>query len=268
VILAFYPPADWSPVCGDQVTLSTKYTTQKVLVGISVDGVWRHAAFARDRRLHFPLLADFEPKREVATKYRAYRASDGVCERALFALDRQGTIALRLRSIPARMKFLTLSKTSQIRQAAMATLKAPLTQNDHIRGPAQAPITLVEYGDYECPHCALAHPIVNQVQLSFSDRMGFVFRHFPLTEVHPHAGIAAESAEFAGAAGLFWDTHDALFENQSRLSVTMIFLIGAELGLPATAMRNALATGEYKISAQRFHGRHTQRREWHTGLFH
>jgi protein-disulfide isomerase len=70
----------------------------------------------------------------------------------------------------------------------------PVTQNDHIRGPANAPITLVEYGDYECPHCAAAHPIVNQVQLSFSRRLRFVFRHFPLTEVHPHAEIAAESA--------------------------------------------------------------------------
>jgi protein-disulfide isomerase len=119
----------------------------------------------------------------------------------------------------------------------MATLKIPITQHDHIRGPAHAPITLVEYGDYECPHCALAYPIVNQVQLSFSGRIRFVFRHFPLTEVHPHAEIAAESAEFAGAAGLFWDMHDALFQNQSRLSVTTIFLIGEELGLPETALR-------------------------------
>jgi protein-disulfide isomerase len=85
-----------------------------------------------------------------------------------------------------------------------------------------------------CPHCALAYHIVNQVQLSF---IRFVFRHFPLTEVHPHAEIAAESAEFAGAAGLFWDMHDALFQNQSRLSVTTIFLIGEELGLPETALR-------------------------------
>src|ERR1700722_7611373 len=105
-----------------------------------------------------------------------------------------------------------------------------------------------EYGDYECPHRALAYPIVNQVQLSFSGRLRFVFRHFPLTEVHPHAEIAAESAEFAGAAGLFWDMHDALFENQSRLSVTTIFLIGRELGLPETALRNALDT-EIKCAA-------------------
>jgi protein-disulfide isomerase len=128
----------------------------------------------------------------------------------------------------------------------MATLKVPVTQRDHIRGPADAPITLVEYGDYECPHRALAYPIVNQVQLSFSGRLRFVFRHFPLTEVHAHAEIAAESSEFAGAAGLFWDMHDALFENQSRLSVTTIFLIGRELGLPETALRNALETGQYR----------------------
>ena len=97
VILAFYP-ADWSPVCGDQMTLYNEVVPEfhshgPELLGISVDGVWCHAAFARDRHLHFPLLADFEPKGEVARKYHAYRSSDGVSERALFVLDRQGTIA-------------------------------------------------------------------------------------------------------------------------------------------------------------------------------
>ena len=97
VILAFYP-ADWSAVCGDQVTLYNEILPEfhkhdAELLGISVDGAWCHAAFARDRHLNFPLLAGFEPKREVARKYRAYRASEGVCERALFVLDRQGTIA-------------------------------------------------------------------------------------------------------------------------------------------------------------------------------
>ena len=97
VIPAFYP-ADWSPVCGDQMTLYNEILPEfrkhdAELLGISVDGVWCHAAFARDRHLHFPLLADFEPKGDVARKYRAYRASEGVCERALFVLDRQGTIA-------------------------------------------------------------------------------------------------------------------------------------------------------------------------------
>jgi peroxiredoxin len=97
VILAFYP-ADWSPVCGDQVTLYNELLPEfhkhnAEILGISVDGVWCHAAFARDRNLHFPLLADFEPKGAAAKKYGAYRDSEGVCERALFVLDRQGTIA-------------------------------------------------------------------------------------------------------------------------------------------------------------------------------
>jgi protein-disulfide isomerase len=95
-------------------------------------------------------------------------------------------------------------------------------------------------------HCALAHPVVNQVQRHFGGRMRIVFRHFPLTEGHPHAEIAAESAEFAGATGLFWEMHDALFANQSRLSIPTIFLIAEELGLPEIAMRNALETGQYR----------------------
>ena len=97
VILAFYP-ADWSPVCGDQMALYNeilpefqKYRAE--LVGISVDGVWCHAAFAKDRNLHFPLAADFEPKGEVAKAYGAYRAEDGVTERALFVIDANGTVA-------------------------------------------------------------------------------------------------------------------------------------------------------------------------------
>jgi protein-disulfide isomerase len=128
----------------------------------------------------------------------------------------------------------------------MATLKTPITRNDHIRGPAQAPVTLVEYGDYGCPHCATAHAVVSQVELTFSGRLRFVFRHFPLTEIHPHAEIAAESAEFAGATGPFWEMHDALYENQPALSLATIFMIAAELGLPETSLRNALETGQYR----------------------
>jgi peroxiredoxin len=96
VILAFYP-ADWSPVCGDQMALYNEMLTDfreygAQLVGISVDGVWCHAAFERDRRLHFPLLSDFEPKGAVARQYGAYREQDGFCERALFVLDGNGII--------------------------------------------------------------------------------------------------------------------------------------------------------------------------------
>jgi peroxiredoxin len=97
VILAFYP-ADWSPVCGDQMALYNEILPEfqkfgAELIGISVDGAWCHEAFAKDRNLHFPLAADFEPKGEVARLYRAYRAADGFSERALFVIDRNGVIA-------------------------------------------------------------------------------------------------------------------------------------------------------------------------------
>ena len=96
VILAFYP-ADWSPVCGDQMALYNEILPEfqkfgAELLGVSVDGVWCHEAFAKDRRLHFPLLADFQPKGEVAREYRAYREKEGVCERALFVIDKDGKI--------------------------------------------------------------------------------------------------------------------------------------------------------------------------------
>ena len=96
VILAFYP-ADWSPVCGDQMVLYNQVRSEfseygAELLGISVDGVWCHAAFARDRKLHFPLLADFEPKGAVARQYGAYREHEGTTERALFVIDGEGII--------------------------------------------------------------------------------------------------------------------------------------------------------------------------------
>ena len=97
VILAFYP-ADWSPVCGDQMALYNEILPEfhrfnAELMGISVDGVWCHAAFSRDRKLHFPLLADFEPKGAVSRLYGAFRDGEGISERALFVIDKKGTIS-------------------------------------------------------------------------------------------------------------------------------------------------------------------------------
>jgi peroxiredoxin len=96
VILAFYPE-DWSPVCSDQLALYQELLSEfqkfgAALVGISVDGIWCHLAFAKDRNLHFPLLADFEPKGEVARAYGVYRAGDGTTERALFVIDGDGVV--------------------------------------------------------------------------------------------------------------------------------------------------------------------------------
>jgi peroxiredoxin len=102
VILAFYP-ADWSPVCGDQMALYNEILPEfkkhgAELLGISVDGVWCHDAFAKDRHLHFPLMADFEPKGAVARAYAAYREEEGTSERALFVIDKNGVITWSYRS--------------------------------------------------------------------------------------------------------------------------------------------------------------------------
>src|SRR5207237_3668941 len=98
------------------------------------------------------------------------------------------------------------------RRATAAALTLPVGERDHAQGPADAPVTLVEYGDYECPHCGRAYPIVKQLRQRLGRRLRFVFRNFPLRESHPHAEHAAEAAEAAGAQGKFWEMHDRLFE--------------------------------------------------------
>jgi len=97
-------------------------------------------------------------------------------------------------------------------------LSLPVDRNrDHIQGPDTAPITLVEYGDYDCPYCGQAYPIIKQIQDYFQDNLRFVFRNFPLTQVHPHAQKAAEAAEAADTQNKFWNMHDYLYEHQQAL---------------------------------------------------
>lgn len=127
----------------------------------------------------------------------------------------------------------------------MATLKVPVTPADHIQGDENAPVILVEYGDYQCPHCGHAYPVVKQVQKHFGKRLGFVFRNFPLNEIHPNAEDAAETAEFAGAHGRFWEMHDAIFENQRALGPEMLLELAGKLGLSADALAAALEKGQY-----------------------
>jgi len=128
----------------------------------------------------------------------------------------------------------------------VATLKTPITAEDHAQGTESAEVTLVEYGDYECPYCGEAYPIVKEVQRQFGKRLRFVFRNFPLSQMHPHAEAAAEVAEFAGAQGKFWEMHDQLYENQARFGDALYLSLGEELGLSTTAMRKALKEGTFK----------------------
>ena len=102
-------------------------------------------------------------------------------------------------------------------ESGTASLTLPVSQRDHQQGPATAPVTLVEYGDYECPYCGEAYPIVKEIQRRLGDRLRFVFRNFPLTQSHPHAEHAAEAAEAAAGQGKFWQMHDTLFEHQRAL---------------------------------------------------
>jgi protein-disulfide isomerase len=110
-------------------------------------------------------------------------------------------------------------------------LSMPVSERDHIQGSAEAPVTLLEYGDYECPYCGKAYPLVKQVQEALGDRLRFAFRNFPLNTVHPHASIAAQAAEAAGAQGKFWEMHDLLFEHQDDLADADLVQYALKLGL-------------------------------------
>jgi cation-transporting ATPase F len=110
-------------------------------------------------------------------------------------------------------------------------LKPPASECDHIRGLADAPVTLVEYGDYECPHCRQVAPVIEQLRVRFGDRLCYVFRHFPITTAHPYAQLAAEAAEAAAAQGKFWDMHDRIFEHTGPLSRQQLVQFAQELDL-------------------------------------
>lgn len=121
----------------------------------------------------------------------------------------------------------------------MATLKVPVGAEDHSQGAESAEVVLVEYGDYQCPYCGEAYPIVKQVQQHFGKRLRFVFRNFPLHELHPMAEAAAETAEFAGANGRFWEMHDLLFENQQHMTDDLFVELAQQLELPVDALSSA-----------------------------
>src|SRR5262245_1685342 len=116
------------------------------------------------------------------------------------------------------------------RGVGAARLVVPVGESDHALGPEMAPVTLVEYGDYQCPFCGEAYPIVKELMDRLGQRVRFVFRNFPLATVHPHAEGAAEAAEAAGAQGPFWAMHDVLFENQEALGEEDLVAYASALG--------------------------------------
>ena len=130
------------------------------------------------------------------------------------------------------------------------TLRPPVSEHDHIAGDPNAPLTLVEYGDYQCPHCAAADPVVRAVQKRLGAKLRFVFRNFPLAEMHPAAEPAAEFAEGAAVQGKFWEAHDAIFAWSRRhgppsLGLDAFGTIAKSLQLDANALEVDLAEHRY-----------------------
>jgi protein-disulfide isomerase len=131
---------------------------------------------------------------------------------------------------------------AMIGQSTTSRLTLPVSDRDHSIGPATAPLTLVEYGDYECPYCRAAHFIVLDLLRQLGDQLRYVFRNFPLVDIHPHAERAAEAAEAAGAQGKFWEMHHVLFEDQPNLALSDLLGYAAGLGLDLQRFESDLAT--------------------------
>ena len=136
------------------------------------------------------------------------------------------------------------------------TLTEPVSESDHAEGLADAPLTLVEYGDYQCPYCGAAYPVVKRLQKTLGKRLRFVFRNFPVTQSHPYALIAAEAAEAAALQDKFWEMHDLLYEQQTRLEPDIIPSWAKRIGLDLEKFESDIKRGvvEKRIKEDRQSG--------------
>jgi NhaA family Na+:H+ antiporter len=132
-----------------------------------------------------------------------------------------------------------------------ALLDPPLGPNDHVAGPADAPLELVMYGDFQCPYCTAAQGPVRRVRERLGDELRFAFRHFPIAEVHPDARRAAEAAEAAAAQGAFWEMHDAMYASGGRLREDELAATAAALGLDPERVRAELRDGTHAARVDR-----------------
>ena len=119
-------------------------------------------------------------------------------------------------------------------------LTPPVSDKDHTQGPAKAPIEIVEFGDYQCPDCGVAYPVIKQIQKTYGDQIRFAFRNLPLTDIHTYAKIAALAAEAAGQQNKYWEMHDLIYEHQQELSNELIYQLADEIGLNPDQFENDL----------------------------
>jgi protein-disulfide isomerase len=133
----------------------------------------------------------------------------------------------------------------------MAELTPPLSAEDHVDGPERPELELVMYGDFQCPYCTAAYPIVRRIRDQLAGRLLFAFRHFPLREIHPDAERAAEAAEAAAAQGAFWQMHDRMYESAGALSREDLISYASELGLDSERVGVELDSGVHQPRVQR-----------------
>lgn len=189
-----------------------------------------------------PPPTDFEP--EAAITHAAGASSPPASLRALPLGWSNSPVSANLRADGVLIPFAAFSSTKSIPMSQASTpdrLMLPVGGRDHTRGPRDAPEVLVEYGGYQCPHSGQAYGIVQEIQQRLGDRLCFVFRHFPLTEIHPQAQKAAEAVECAGVQGRFWEMHDILFQRQPALGNGELVEYALELGLDMPQFLSTLA---------------------------
>ena len=258
-----------------------EFRATRELLGISVDGRLVPRRVRARRKLHFPLLADFEPKGDVARAYGAYRDPGGSAERALFVIDADGMIRWSYLSpmgvnpgadgILRRSSRCAAPMTQAHERPRCSVRRDPCARDDHV-GPGDAPVTLVEYGDYQCPYCGAAYPLVQRCSSGSATGLRFVFRNFPLDESHPDAEHAAEAAEAADAQGQFWAMHDMLYENQQPVRAAPATIVRRHRCRrprrrqgPCIALKQPQIDQAHQDGLQR---RSPQRRERHAELLH
>jgi protein-disulfide isomerase len=166
----------------------------------------------------------------------------GVLTAALGASALTAVVSRLIMMLPKQLRLRAVLGTSQ----SLVDLADPVDpEHDHIRGPAEAPVTLLEYGDFECPYCGQAESVIRDLLADFGD-LRYVWRHLPLNDVHPHAQLASEGSEAAAAEGKFWDMYDVLLAHQDALEVRDLITYAEELGLDVEQFRQALRKRKYE----------------------
>lgn len=148
------------------------------------------------------------------------------------------------------------------------SLKPSVSKTDHVQGNDNADLTIVEYGDYQCPYCGAAYPVLKELMKEFKGQVKFVFRNFPLSEMHPYARPAAIAAEAADLQGKFWEMHDVIYENQQSLNESFLFQLAEKIGLNLSQFKEDIQKTELEKKVDSDFERYYQRRKRHAFVFH